>query len=152
MPYTDIVLAYDGSLEGRRALREGAELAVQFKARTHLLAVIKQNAGTAVGQGLDPRSLPDDEEQRYRAVLEEGVTILKGFALRAEGHLRRGDPVDEIVKLVGEVNADLVVVGHRDRGALARWWRTPVSMSLLDKLTCSVLIGRKVRGADPAPD
>lgn len=152
MLYTDIVLAYDGSLDGRRALREGAEVAVQFKARTHLLAVIKYSAGTAIGQGYDPRALPSDEDLYFRKILDEGVGILTSFGLSASGHLAHGDPVDEIVKLANETNADLVVVGHRERSALARWWRTPVSMSLLDKLNCSVLIGRKDRATDQIPD
>ncbi|MGH8370669.1 MAG: universal stress protein, partial [Gammaproteobacteria bacterium] len=147
-----IVLAYDGSLDGRRALREGAEVAMQVKARTHLLAVIKQSAGTAIAQGYDPRALPSDEEVHFQAILDEGVEILKGFGLDASGYLMHGDPVDEIVRLVNDTNADLVVVGHRERSALARWWRTPVSMSLLDKLNCSVLIGRKDLSTDQVPD
>lgn len=148
MLYSNIVLAYDGSLDGRRALREGAEVAVKFKARTHLLAVIKQSAGTAIGQGFDPRALPVNEEDDFQEILTEGVEILKSYGLDASGHLAHGDPPDEIVKLVNQTNADLVVVGHRERSALARWWRTPVSMSLLDKLNCSVLIGRKDWGGD----
>jgi nucleotide-binding universal stress UspA family protein len=141
MPYANIVLAYDGSLEGRRALREGAELAAQFKARAHLLAVIKHSAGMAIGQGFEARGIPAAEVSHFQKTLDEGVGILKSFGLEATGYLTEGDPVDEIVKLAASVTADLVVVGHRERGALARWWRTPVSMSLLDKLKCSVLIG-----------
>lgn len=152
MPYTNIVLAYDGSLDGRRALREGAEVAMQFKARTHLLAVIKQGAGAVIGQGYDPRALPSDDETHFQGILDEGVEILKSFGLDAGGYLMHGDPVDEIVRLVNDTNADLVVVGHRERNALARWWRTPVSMSLLDKLNCSVLIGRKNLSMDQVPD
>jgi nucleotide-binding universal stress UspA family protein len=150
MLYDNIVLAYDGSLDGRRALREGAELAAQFKARTHLLAVVKHSAGVAIGQGFEARGLAAAEVSHFQQTLDEGVAILKRFGLEASGHLVQGDPVSEIVKLAQSVNADLVVVGHRERGALARWWRTPVSMSLLDKLKCSVLIGMQDRFADEA--
>ena len=150
MLYDNIVLAYDGSLDGRRALREGAELAAQFKARTHLLAVVNHSAGMAIGQGFEARGLAAAEVSHFQQTLDEGVTILKRFGLEASGYLIQGDPVDEIVKLAQSVNAELVVVGHRERGALARWWRTPVSMSLLDKLKCSVLIGMQGRlAADP---
>lgn len=148
MLYENIVLAYDGSLEGRRALREGAELAAEFKAHTHLLAVIKHSAGMAVGQGFEGRGLAAAEITHYQQTLDDGVGILKRFGLEATGHLVQGDPVVEIVKLTQEIHADLVVVGHRDRGALARWWRTPVSMSLIDKLNCSVLIGMRDRFAE----
>ncbi|HKI74621.1 MAG TPA: universal stress protein [Pseudomonadales bacterium] len=143
MLYTSIVLAYDGSLDGRRALREGAEIAQQFQAHVHLLAVVRQTASAAIGQSYDPRSLPSNEPEISQTILNEGVEILKGLGLDAQGHLVPGDPVEEIVKLADAVQADLVVVGHRERGALARWWRTPMSMSLLDKLKCSLLVGRK---------
>ncbi|MGH8279309.1 MAG: universal stress protein [Gammaproteobacteria bacterium] len=141
MLYTHIVLAYDGSLEGRRALHEGAELAAQFKAHAHLLAVIKHSAGVAIGQGFEARGLAAAETTRFQQTLDDGVAILKTFGIEASGHLVQGDPVQEIVRLAQATHADLVVVGHRNRGALARWWRTPVSMSLIDKLNCSVLIG-----------
>ncbi|MGH8378738.1 MAG: universal stress protein, partial [Gammaproteobacteria bacterium] len=149
MLYGNIVLAYDGSLEGRRALREGAELAAKFKARTHLLAVIKHSTGMAIGQGFEARGLAAAEVSHFQKTLDEGVGILKDFGLDAAGHLVQGDPVEEIVKLAASVHADLVVVGHRERGPLARWWRTPVSMSLMDKLSCSVLIGMQDRVTDP---
>ncbi|MBU6420990.1 MAG: universal stress protein [Gammaproteobacteria bacterium] len=147
MLYENIVLAYDGSLTGQRALREGAELAARFKAHTHLLAVIKHSTGVAIGQGFEGRSLAAAEASHFQQTLDEGVAILKRFGLEASGHLVEGDPIDEIVKLAQRVHADLVVVGHRERGVLARWWRTPVSMSLLDKLKCSVLIGMQDRFA-----
>lgn len=115
--------------------------------RTPLLAVIKHSAGTAIGQGFDARGLVATETAHFRKTLDEGVTLLKGFGLEATGHLTQGDPVEEIVRLAEAVRADLVVVGHRERGALARWWRTPVSMSLLDKLHCSLLIGMQDRFA-----
>jgi len=150
MLYENIVLAYDGSLDGRRALREGAELAAQFKARAHLLAAIKHSTGMAIGQGFEARGLAAAEASHFQQTLDEGVAILKGFGLEASGYLVEGDPVEAIVKLAQSVKADLVVVGHRERGALARWWRTPVSMSLLDKLKCSVLIGMQDRFAAEA--
>lgn len=143
MLYSSILLAYDGSLDGRRALREGAEIARKFRAHVQLLAVVKQTAGAAIAQSYDPRSLPSDEAAQFETILNEGIDMLKDLGLEAAGNLVLGDPVDEIVKLANAIQADLVVVGHRERSALARWWRTPMSMSLLDKLPCSLLVGRK---------
>jgi nucleotide-binding universal stress UspA family protein len=140
MAYRNILLAYDGSLEGRRALLEGTEVAKCFKARTHLLAVIKPTVGTAMAQGLAPAE-PGEQTVYYQGTLNDGVKFLKSQGLEAEGHAVHGDPVEEIVKLAKEVSADLVVVGHRERGGLAKWWSTPTCMSLLDKLDCSLLIG-----------
>ncbi len=38
--YKKVLLAYDGSIEGRRALREGAKLAQLCRAEVFLLAVV----------------------------------------------------------------------------------------------------------------
>jgi nucleotide-binding universal stress UspA family protein len=37
------------------------------------------------------------------------------------------------------MDADLVVVGHRPRSALSRWWSSSEEASLLDRVSCSVL-------------
>ena len=140
MPYRTIVLAYDGSEDGRRALLEGAELAKRFKAKTHLLAVIKDDAGAALAQAY-VATPPGDNTVFHQNTLRDGVKFLKGHGLEVTGHVVRGDPVTEIVKLAQEVKADLVVVGHRERGLLEKWWTTPTSMSLLEKIDCSLLIG-----------
>ena len=140
MAYRTILLAYDGSIEGRRALLEGTEIAKRFDAMTHLLAVIKTDVGTAMAQGLAAAE-PGEKTQYYQGTLSEGVKFLRSQGLEAEGHAVHGEPVDEIVKFAKRVSADLVVVGHRTRGTLARWWTTPTCMSLLDKLECSLLIG-----------
>jgi nucleotide-binding universal stress UspA family protein len=39
--YKKVLLAYDGSVEGRRALREGAKLAQLCRAEVFLLAVVE---------------------------------------------------------------------------------------------------------------
>ncbi len=143
MSYENIVLAYDGSMEGQRALREGAEVAVRFNACVHFLAVIKNNVGSAFGQSFDPRSLAAVEATDLQRILDEGVAMLKNSGLEANGHLVYGDPVDEIVRCAAAVHADLIVVGHRESSPLARWWRTPISSSLVDKLSCSILIGMR---------
>lgn len=141
MPYKTILLAYDGTTEGRRALLEGAELAKRCHAVTHLLAVIADSTGEALARGAGGE--PGQRTVFYRATVQEGVKFFKDMGLDAESHVVHGEPVEEIVKLAAEVQADLVVVGHRERGALARWWSTPTSMSLLDKLSCSLLIGMR---------
>ena len=49
--YNKILLAYDGSIEGRRALREGARIAQLCRAEVFLLAVVEVSAGTGTLEG-----------------------------------------------------------------------------------------------------
>jgi nucleotide-binding universal stress UspA family protein len=140
MPYRTIVLAYDGSEDGRRALLEGAEVAKRFRSKTHLLAVIKDDANAAMAQAY-VATPPGDRTAFHQNTVRDGVQFFKSHGLEVTGHVARGDPVTEIVKLAQEVKADLVVVGHRERGLLEKWWTTPTSMSLLERIDCSLLIG-----------
>jgi nucleotide-binding universal stress UspA family protein len=55
--YSRILLAYDGSVEGRTALREGALLAKQCGAQVFLLSVVT-DPGTLLMSEVDAGSAP----------------------------------------------------------------------------------------------
>lgn len=138
--YSRILLAYDGSKSCRQALAQGAAIATQNQAEVHLLAVVRIPAAYGFVEAGYPEHYLDEEMARIDAVLEEGVTLLKGRGLTVEGHRRTGEPVMEISKLAKEMGADLVVVGHSPRGRLARWWLGSVGTTLVEELTCSLLV------------
>jgi hypothetical protein len=82
--YKKVLLAYDGSIEGRRALREGAKLAQLCRAEVFLLAVVELTPIISPDTGL---AIPIDEQTaNYKAVLSEGVERLKALGF----HLPRG--------------------------------------------------------------
>jgi nucleotide-binding universal stress UspA family protein len=53
-----------------------------------------------------------------------------------------GEAGREIAKVAQEIGANLVVVGHRQDGALARWWFSSVGTYLVKHLHCSVLVAQ----------
>src|SRR5258708_12429676 len=75
--YRKVLLAYDGSIEGRRALREGAKLAQLCRAEVFLLAVVELSSIVTPDAGL---TIPIDEQTaNYSAILAEGVQRLKAL-------------------------------------------------------------------------
>lgn len=138
--FATIVLAFDGSREGRVALHQGAELARQCGAQAHLVAVLRPPSGFALAEGIYPVEAIEREEAEVKALVKEGVAMLREEGLQAEGHLAVGEPADQISQISRQVGADLVVVGHRHSGPLARWWIGSVGRSLLDALDCSLLV------------
>ena len=52
----------------------------------------------------------------------------------------RGDPAQQIGDFAREVKADLVVVGHRKRSFLERWWTG--GGYIVDGVDCSLLVAR----------
>jgi nucleotide-binding universal stress UspA family protein len=139
--YRTIVLAYDGSLEGRLALREGARLAQLCKARVFLVAVVEFASDFYVGDfGAMHASV--DKTPDVQRVLEEGVERLKRMGLVPTARLERGAPSERITSVAKEVSADLVVVGHHKQGAIARWLMGSVTTDLSNSLSCSLLVAR----------
>lgn len=142
MKYRKILLAYNGSNEGKRALLECAELANFLGADTHLLAVASMPPSLFLTEGFVPEELLEEEKKRTQAVLDEGIGSLtdKGFK-NAAGHLAVGEPVEEICRLAKELGVDLIVIGHNQNTSFAaRWWKGSVGASLLDYAPCSILI------------
>jgi nucleotide-binding universal stress UspA family protein len=134
--YRSVLLCYDGSKEGRNALAEGAEVARAMNAQAHLLAVLRPAAGPP--EGVTEHALRGEEEAARR-ILDEGVAWLRERGLDALGHLSFGDPLVEIPACARALNADLIVVGHRPRTALERWWSDAEDASLLESAPCSIL-------------
>ena len=138
--YKKALLAYDGSIEGRRALREGAKLAQLCGAEVFLLAVVELSSIMAPEAGL---TIPIDEQTaNYKAILAEGVERLKALGFSPTSRLEIGDAGQKIAEVAEEIEAQLVVVGHRPQGPLARWWFGSVGSYLVKRLRCSVLVAQ----------
>ena len=141
MKYRKILLAYDGSQEGKRALLEAADLASFLQAETHLLAVATMPPSLFLTEGFVPEELLEEEKKRSQGVLDEGIRNLRDRGFTAQGHLAVGEPVEEICRLAKSVGADLIVVGHNQKTSFAaRWWKGSVGATLLDHAPCSILI------------
>jgi nucleotide-binding universal stress UspA family protein len=145
--FNRILLCYDSTREGRRALIEGAELAQSVGAETHLLAI----APTLVGNSMIdmPSAVAlKEEESAIRETLREGVERLRARGLTATGHLAFGKPIEHIPSVARDLGVDLIVIGHRPTGTLARWWAGPGNAQLLDQVNCSILVS--IDDSDPA--
>jgi len=139
--YRTILLAYDGTLEGRLALREGARLAQICGARVVLLAVVEHEPELFVGDGSAAYTTPDRTDD-VQKILDEGFSRLVRMGFTPEARLERGDASERISGVAQEIAADLVVVGHHKQGAMARWLLGSVTTSLTDSLNCSLLVAR----------
>src|SRR6267142_1977537 len=136
MKYRKILLAYNGSHEGKRALLECGDLAGFLGAETHLLAVASMPPSLFLTEGFVPEELLEEEKKRTQAVLDEGIRTL-----RERGFNAAGEPVEEICRFAKTLNVDLIVVGHNQNTSFAaRWWKGSVGASLLDYAPCSILI------------
>lgn len=140
--YKKILLAYDGSDAGQKALLESHELAQWSQSELHLIAVMP-SAMSFVGLegGVYDVELEEREKKKYQAVLEDGLRRLADAGWTARGEVVTGEAIDEIVKSARRIGADLIVVGHKHLDSwAARWWRGSISGALIEHSPCSVLV------------
>lgn len=141
--YKTILLAYDGSEPGQRALLDCQEIGQWSHAQLHLVAVMAPPMAmvTVDAWALGP---PAESEQRahHQSVLDAGLQRLRAAGLQAEGQVVVGSAVEAIVAVAKAVRAELIVLGHKHLESWTeRWWRgAPVSKSLIEFAPCSVLV------------
>jgi nucleotide-binding universal stress UspA family protein len=140
--YKRILLAYNGTREGRIALFECAEIASFVKAETHLLAVAAPSISMYVEgfEGNVSEKGKAQEQKLMKNVLAEGLAALTQRGYSVTGHFAVGEPVEQICRAATELKCDLIVVGHKRHSRLGRWWRGSLSSSLADHAPCSILI------------
>jgi nucleotide-binding universal stress UspA family protein len=140
--YKRILLAYDGSEPGQKALLDGREIASLNEATVHMIAVMPPATALAGTEGYIYDARREEQDLKaFKVVLEEGLGRLKEAGHQATGEVVTGEAVDEIVRCAQRIGADLIVVGHKHLdGWAARWWRGSVSKSLIEHSPCSVLV------------
>ncbi len=139
--YKRILLAYDGSEPGQKALLESRELASWGGAEMHLIAVMPPPAAFIGGEGgVYDLGLEEQERKEYQAILEDGLRRLRETGHQVSGDVVVGEAVIEIAEYARKVKADLIVVGHKHLDSwAARWWRGSVSKALIEESPCNVL-------------
>jgi nucleotide-binding universal stress UspA family protein len=139
--FNRILMAYDGTAEGRVALLAFAHIASFVDCQAHLLAVASMPSTMFLSEGFIPEELIDTEKNRMQSILDEGVASLEKMGFWVTGHLAMGEPVEEISTLARQLNCDLIVVGHKQSASWTkRWWQGSISKSLIEMAPCSVLV------------
>ena len=140
--YRRILLAYDGSESGQKALLDCHDIAQWSQAELHLVAVMPSaTAHIAVDGGVYDAASDAQLRATYQKILADGLHRLTESGHAARGELLVGDSVREITQYARRIDADLIVVGHKHlEGWAARWWRGATSPALIEHAHCSVLV------------
>jgi nucleotide-binding universal stress UspA family protein len=148
---TRILLATDGSEEAELAALRAVELAQRTDSELHVVHV-----------GLVPSFLMSDPATRtydrrlYEEIEEESRELLRKLSWRvkvaggtvAGAHLRMGEVDLEIVGLVKELEAGLIVMGCRGHRGIRRAIEGSISDAVIRHAPCPVLVVRSHEGAE----
>jgi nucleotide-binding universal stress UspA family protein len=136
-----VLLCYDSTAAGRRALRRGAELAVLLGAQVYVLSIVPGSvANAAVLAGAAGQACIVDETTDFRKLLNESIDWLKARGVIADGYLASGDYIDQIIAFSTRLNIDLIVVGHYPQPTGGFWWSGSQRVSLAEKAKCCVFV------------
>jgi nucleotide-binding universal stress UspA family protein len=141
-----IVVGYDGSEASQLALARVAELAPLLQARVIVTSV---ETPVVTDGGLMPApagnvdldlDFHEREHRERRRLLAEAQSYLDERGIAAEVAPAVGPPVDEIIEVAEQHDADLIVVGTHEPGFLERLLRGSVSQGVARRARCDVLI------------
>lgn len=124
-----ILVGYDGSEAAQRALETAADL-TGYGSTLAVVSVAAEDADGAQRATGAARLLTEAREQ----LLRRQVT--------ARYLQPVGEPADRLLEAARELDADLLVVGRRDRNALRRLVLGSVSAKVVRRAPCDVLVVR----------
>ena len=118
-----ILICNDGSEQGERAVRVGAEIAAGCQAEVTLLG-ISESAGTS-------KTIVES--------LQRGQSLLEDKKIHAELVTKTGDPIEEIRRRTQEHHFDLVIIGAVRKENRGLFWMSPKSYKLIKEIPSPVL-------------
>ena len=124
-----ILVATDGSDNAQQAVGVAIELAHDAGAEL-VVTTIRVMPPIGRGGSSAPIMAVEDPAQA-RSIASDAAALAVESGVKARAEARAGEPADEIVRLAGEINADMVVVGTRGLGALSGALMGSVSRSVV---------------------
>jgi nucleotide-binding universal stress UspA family protein len=131
-----ILIGYDEGEASKRALERGAQFAKAFDSQLIVTSVapITTNIGRSAGP-IDPTDPPEAHIQE----LKHAQTYLEGQGVKADYAPGIGHPAETIAQVAEERGADLVILGTKEPGLIARLFGQSVSESVAHRVHCDVM-------------
>lgn len=117
----NLLVYYDGSPESRAALLRAAQLGYALTGTVHVLSVVDIASAIGASHGCLPDVVCLQLESAAKEALREAMDHLKDSGTVAFGHLATGNAVDSMARYASLLNAELLVLGHRNPRGLTRW-------------------------------
>jgi nucleotide-binding universal stress UspA family protein len=138
-----ILVGVDGSKESREAANFAAELAQATKSELVLASVVFIPVGLGAPELLaQVDRWEKDEQANSEKTVKEIAASISRPGVRVETLTPKGSPAEKLADLAQSGDVELVVVGHRGRGAIKRLLLGSVADRLVQICPKPVLIVR----------
>jgi len=139
-----ILLPTDGADSMDAVVRTAADIAGRRDAAVHVLYVIDDRAFLTLEDGMKDEVL-DELTGEGEVATDRAATRLREAGIDVTTEIRQGDPADEILSGIGDVDADLVAMGTR-RGDYSNSMMGSVSQEVVARAPVPVLTVNLVNG------
>ncbi|RDI98569.1 universal stress protein [Dyella solisilvae] len=133
------LVGYDGSATSQRAVRFAVDMARACGGRVRVVSVLQITEGSA---DPCPLMMTDPGPKRCTRLLEEVRELVPDANQLIDAEVVRGSPGDVLLDQVNRHGIDHIVIGHTERGALARWLLGSVSGEVLQRAHVPVTVVR----------
>jgi nucleotide-binding universal stress UspA family protein len=136
------LVGVDGSPESGLATKKALELAKALGARLLLAHVSCRETGPAASYAM-AAGIGDMVERDYApALLAQAERDCRAEGVQADTSSGEGPVADTLASIAERENVEMVIVGHRSRGTVARTLMGSVADRLLQVAHCPVLVVR----------
>ncbi len=136
-----ILLGYDGSKAGDKALDYAISIAKSFNAKLYILHVIEEGKIAIAPDSSMYPSLIETMERQGKDLVSRAVEKAKSSGVDAEGLLEVGaDAAETIINIANKLNVDLIIVGSRGLKGLTRFLLGSVSEKVVRYANRPVLV------------
>lgn len=122
--FKNILLAYDGSENARKALSVAIDLASKYKAKLFIVEVVDTNtisiSDLSRASSLSVSRIVEEIKSKASGDVKECIKLAQDNGIEADGDVLEGDPASEILRYSEEIKADLIVTGCR---GMSKWKR-----------------------------
>lgn len=133
------LVGYDGSPSSQRAFQTAIAFARCGSGRVRVVSVLQVTEGGADACTL---MMADSSAQRAQELLDELVAMAPEARDLVDVDVVHGSPGDVLLSQVQQHDIDHIVIGHTERGTLARWLLGSVSNDVLARAHVPVTVVR----------
>ena len=141
MPFSKILVAYDGSKSSEDALDQAVMLVNEYKAtQLEIIYVYQNQAIMSVGDVLYSPPFAKDEMYDYALTVLAKANLKTNLVSRCNTILKNGNPAKMILQHAEESEADLIVIGSRGNGSIVSLVLGSVSLNVVQHAKVPVLV------------
>ncbi len=148
-----ILVAVDGTQASREAARTALEYAEHLCMQVTFVHVLPSRVAEDAGDAPEFAAFEAACEQYAEALVKQACFAQGGRSWRADTRVVHGDPVASLCELAEAPDVDLVILGTRPRGPLARTLLGSVSGQLMSRCAKPVMVvPERSQHAEAQPD